>query len=148
MPIIKKRPHVSELLSIAVEQNHKKLQATEEILQRPAKIWLRDKDDISGANGEGMQKISDDWVSKLPVGLANNIILSSRLCEKSLESKGAGYVRLLLAPFAFFVVAYAVILSSKATHASLSMDITINRRSSRYRLRRRIPPILPSLYSI
>ena len=41
MPITKKRPHIIELLDIAVEQRRKLHETKVEILERPAIIWYQ-----------------------------------------------------------------------------------------------------------
>jgi hypothetical protein len=41
MPITKKRPHIIELLNIAVDQRRKLLDTKIEILERPASIWYQ-----------------------------------------------------------------------------------------------------------
>lgn len=122
MPLIKTRPHVSELLSIAVEQQRKKNEATEEILMRPVKIWL------SSGNGD------TESTSRLLVAMEDRFIVVSFLAEKALRSRAAGIVRLLLAPLAFFLMAYSAETfihessdySSELDTAVFDLDIIVN----------------------
>jgi hypothetical protein len=84
MPITKKRPHIIELLDIAVEQRRKLQETKNEILERPAVIWYQNygnDDSVKSVFREGtlLHKYSNYFWIKL--------IIISRYCEKLLTDK-------------------------------------------------------------
>ena len=105
MPVTKKRPHIIELLDIAVDQRRKLHDTKVEILERPASIWYQNY----GNNKQDKEKSIFKPGSKLYV-YSNyfwiKLIIISRYCEKILTDKYAGYVRLLIWPLALTILLY------------------------------------------
>lgn len=119
MPITKKRPHIIELLNIAVDQRRKLLDTKIEILERPASIWYQnygnkqENENSIFRPGTKLHLYSNYfWI---------NLIIISRYCEKLLTDKYAGYVRLLIWPLALTILIY------EATNFNENEDSNIKR---------------------
>jgi len=103
MPITKKRPHIIELLDIAVEQRRKLQDTKIEILERPALIWYQ-----SYGNEDSVKTIfkQGSLFYKYSNYLWIKLIILSRYCEKLLTDKYAGYARLVIWPLALAILTY------------------------------------------
>lgn len=96
----KRRPHITELLNIAVDQTNQIVEAKSEILNRPASIWLH-------AGGDE-DNVADDFLSDFVRGLSPNVIIFSRLCEKVYLSKATRVIRFVIILLAISVMIYEV----------------------------------------
>jgi hypothetical protein len=128
MPITKKRPHIIELLDIAVEQRRKLHETKVEILERPAIIWYQtygNEDEVKSIFKPGTKMYSYTnymWIK---------LIIISRYCEKLMTDKYAGYVRLIIWPLALAILAFEAQRSdsSEITNESIvfsGLDTAVN----------------------
>lgn len=129
MPIIKKRPHIIELLDIAVDQRRKLHDTKVEILQRPALIWYQNYgNDDSTKTIFKQGTLLYSYTNYLWIKL----IIISRYCEKLLTDKYTGYARLIIWPIALAILTYEAQNqnnnSKNNTEATVfaTLDIVIN----------------------
>lgn len=108
MPITKKRPHVAELLNIAVEQRRKLRETREEMLHRPASIWIPRYAQEMLESGSG-RSLSQN-VLLLSKSLPWNVKLTilSRLCERVVTDKYVQILKTCLWTLGFAILAYLV----------------------------------------
>ena len=102
MPIVKRRPHIIELLQIAVDQRRILNGTRLEILERPASIWLQAVNQMD----------PDSWT----VTLHHRLVIFSRLAEKLNTHRITQTINLFMWPLAYTVVAYTSPLTDYSSY--------------------------------
>lgn len=123
MPLYNKQPHMSQILTNAVGQRNKLFDWRREVISRPIEEWVGQTmtsvvEDVEATTTDALHTDLEEEFELKPSFLGQFFVRTSKLganlsryCELILASRIYTVIRLVVAPVAFFNLAYLVSLS-------------------------------------
>lgn len=121
MPLYDKQPHMSQILTNAVSQRNKLFDWRREVISRPIEEWVGHTmttvvEDVEATTTDALHSDGTEEFQLRPSFLGQFFVKTSKIganlsryCELILASRMYTVIRLVVAPIAFFNLAYLVI---------------------------------------